>query len=126
MTGRARVELGEDGLLDLHPLRDRLDDEVDVAERLIRRRARDQAEDLLDLRGALLLGQLALLDELADLSLGDRARLGEARLDEVLADVLEDDRNAGGGDRLRDLTTHGAGADDGGLEHEHGADLLLG
>ena len=36
-------------------------------------------------------------------------------------DVLEHDGDAGGGDGLGDLAAHGAGADDGGLEHEHGA-----
>ena len=45
--GRDLVELGEDGLLDLHPLGDRLDDEVDVAEALVLGGAGDQPEDLL-------------------------------------------------------------------------------
>ena len=49
-----------------------------------------------------------------------QAGLDEARLHERVVDVLEDDGNARGGDRLGDLTAHGACADDGGLEHEHG------
>ncbi len=69
MAGRDRVELGEDRLLDLHPLGDGLDDEVDVAEAVVARRAVDAAEDLLDLGGRLLLGELALLDEAGDLAL---------------------------------------------------------
>ena len=76
------------------------------------------------LRGALLLGEPPLLHELAGLLLGDAARLRDAGIDQVLADVLQHDGNAGGGDRLRDLAAHGAGADDGGLEHEHGRGLL--
>ena len=70
VAGRAGVELGEDRLLDLHPLRAR------PRRRSRRRRTPSyvvvpviRPSDLLDLRGALLLGQLALLDELADLAL---------------------------------------------------------
>ena len=44
-----RVELGEDGLLDLHALGHGLDHEVDVAEALVVGRAGDAAEDLLEL-----------------------------------------------------------------------------
>ncbi len=119
MAGRDGVELGEDRLLDLHALRDGLDDEVDVAEARVARRALDQADDAVDLGGGLLLGELALLDQAADLAGGDVAGLGEAGVDELLLDVLEDDGEACGGDRLRDLPTHRSGADDGGLEHEH-------
>ena len=67
--GRDGVELGEDGLLDLHALGHGLDDEVDVAEALVGGRAVDAPDDLLDLRRGLLLGELALLDQLADLAL---------------------------------------------------------
>ncbi len=62
--------------------------------------------------------QLLLLDEAAELALRHLARLVEAGIDELLVDVLEDDGDLGGGDRLRDLATHGSGADDGGLEDE--------
>ena len=81
----------------------------------------DAPDDLLDLRRGLLLGEPALLDQAVDLALGDVARLVEAGLDELVLDVLEHDGGAGGGDGLGDLAAHGAGADDGGLEHEHGA-----
>ena len=92
---------------------------------VVGRRARDPPDDLLDLGVGLLLGDLALLDELADLAGGHVARLVEAGVDELLLDVLEHDGDAGGGDRLRDLAAHGAGADDGGLEHEHGVRVSL-
>jgi hypothetical protein len=49
----------------------------------------------------------------------------EARVDELLLDVLEDDVEPGGGDRLCDLSAHRSGADDGGLEHEHVSVQLL-
>ena len=53
----------------------------------------------------------------------------EAGVDEALVDVLEDHWDVGGGDHLRDLAAHHAGADDGGLEDEHAltlaADLVL-
>ena len=119
MAGRDGIQLGEHGLLDLHPLGHGLDHEIDVAEMLIRGRALDPSQDLLDLRRALLGGDALLLYELGDLALGDFARLIETRLHEVLVDVLEHDRESGGGDRLGDLATHGARSDDGGLEHEH-------
>ena len=81
-------------------------------------------EDLLDLRGGLLLGEPALLDQAGDLALGDRAGLGQPGVHEVLADVLQLDRDPGGGDGLGDLAAHGPGADDGGLEDEHGPDVI--
>ena len=40
-------------------------------------------------------------------------------VDELLVDVLDDDGDVGGGDRLGDLAAHGAAADDGGLGNEH-------
>ena len=82
MAGRARVELGEHLLLDLHPLRNRFDDEVDVAERVVGGRALDQAERALDLGGRLLLGDPALLREAGDLALADLASLLQPRVDE--------------------------------------------
>ena len=117
--GRDLVELGEDGLLDLHLLGRGLDHEVDVAEAVVVGGALDPAHDLLEPGVGLLLGQLLLLDELVELALGDLAGLLEAVVDELLVDVLEDDGDVGGGDRLRDLAAHRAGADDGGLEDEH-------
>ena len=47
------------------------------------------------------------------------ARLLEPLVDEPLVDVLEHDRQVGGGKRLGDLAAHRAGADDGRLENEH-------
>ena len=119
VAGRRRVELAEDRLLDLHPLRHRLDDEVDVAELLVGRGAGDQAHHLGEAGVGLLLGQLLLLDQAGELALGDGARLLDRGVDELLVDVLDDDGDVGGGDRLRDLTAHGAAADDGGLGNEH-------
>ena len=116
-----RVELAEDGMLDRDALRHGLDDEVDVAEVLVGGGAADAPDDLLHLGRCLLLGQAPLLDEALDLSLRDVARLVETGLDELVPDVLEHHGNARGGDGLGDLAAHGAGADDGGLEHEHGA-----
>ena len=68
MARRERVELGEDGLLDRHPLGHGLDDEVDVAEALVLGRAVDAPEDLGRLRVGLLLGDLLLVDEVAELA----------------------------------------------------------
>ncbi len=69
VAGRGGVELGEHGLLDLDLLRHGLDHEIDVAEVRVGGRAVDAPEHLLDLRLALLCGELALLDELAHLAL---------------------------------------------------------
>jgi hypothetical protein len=113
------VELGEHALLDVHTLGHRLDHEVDVAEALIRGRAVDAAEHLLDLSLALLGREPALLDELSDLATGDVAGLIETCLDECVVDVLEHHGDTRGGDRLGYLAAHGAGANDGGSEHEH-------
>ena len=103
-----------------HLLGHRLDDEVDVAEAAVVRRARDPAEHARDLLGRLFLVQLALLDELRRLALRHLARLGEAVVDEPLLDVLEHDGHVRARDHLRDLAAHDAGADDRGLEDEHG------
>ena len=117
--GVTLVELGEDGLLDLHPLGDRLDDEVDVAEALVLGGARDQPEDLLATRVGLLLGDLLLLHQAGELALGHLARLGQPRVDELLLDVLHHHRDVCRGDHLRDLAAHRSGAEHRGLEHEH-------
>ena len=119
MAGRGGVELAEDGLLDLHLLRHRLDHEVDVAELLVGGGAGDPAHHLGEAGVGLLLGQLLLLDQAGELALGDRARFLDRGVDELLVDVLDDDGDVGGGDRLRDLAAHGAAADDGGLGNEH-------
>ena len=79
VAGRGGVDLAEDGLLDLHLLRHRLDHEVDVAELLVAGGAGDQAHHLGEAGVGLLLGQLLLLDQAAELALGDRARLLDAR-----------------------------------------------
>ena len=119
MAGRDRVELAEDGLLDLHLLRHRLDHEVDVGEVLVGGRADDPAEHLVEAGVGLLLGHLFLFDQPGEFALGDRARFLDRGIDELLVDVLDDDGDVGGGDRLRDLAAHGAAADDGGLGNEH-------
>src|SRR6187549_856577 len=125
---RGGVELAEDRLLDLHPLRHRLHHEVDVAELLVAGRPGDPAHDLGEAGVGLLLGQLLLLDEAAELALGDGAGFLDGGIDELLVDVLDDDGDVGGGDRLRDLAAHGAAADDGGLRNEHwlGVPLRIG
>jgi hypothetical protein len=119
VAGRRRVELCEHRVLDLHLLRHGLDDEVHVAERVVGGGAGDEAERALGLRGGVLLRQLALLDELRNLALGDLARLLQSRVDEPLVDVLEHDRDAGGRDDLGDLASHHPRADDPCFEHEH-------
>ena len=123
VAGRRGVELGEDGLLDLHPLRHGLDHEVDVAEARVGGAAVDTPDDLLDLRSALLLGQLAALDQFPDLTRGHVASLVEPGLDERVVDVLELHRDARGRDRLGDLPAHRPCTYDGCLEHEHAAFL---
>ncbi len=119
MARRHGVELGEDRLLDLHLLGRRFDHEVDVAEVGVVGGAGDSAHHDLELLVGLLLRQLLLLDEAIKLALGHFPRLVEPVVHELLLDVLEDDGDLGGCDRLRDLATHGSGADDGGLENEH-------
>ena len=114
-----RVDLAEDRLLDLHLLRHRLDHEVDVAELLVAGGADHVPHHLGEPRVGLLLGQLLLLDQAGELALGDAAGFLEGGVDELLVDVLDDDGDVGGGDRLRDLPAHGAAADDGGLGDEH-------
>jgi hypothetical protein len=81
----------------------------------------DAFEQLRDLGAGGVFLELAALDELSDLVLGDLPRLRQAGLDEVVLDVLEHDWDAGRGDGLGDLTAHRSGADDGGLEDEHGS-----
>ena len=126
VAGGGGVELAEDGLLDLHLLRHRLDHEVDVAELLVARGAGDQAHHLGEAGIGLPLRQLLLLDQAGELPLGDRARLLDRGVDELLVDVLDDDWDIGRGDRLRDLAAHGAAADDGGLRYEHWLVFLRG
>ena len=124
VAGRGGVELGEHGLLDRDLLRHGLDHEVDVAEVRVGGRAGDAAEHLVDLRLALLLRELALLDELADLPGADAQGLVEAGLHERVVDVLQHHRDPGGRDRLGDLAAHRPGAHDSSLEYEHLIDLL--
>ena len=119
MAGGGGVDLAEDRLLDRHLLRHRLDHEVDVAELVVGGGAGDQAHHLGEAGVGLLLGQLLLLDQAGELALGDRAGLLDGGVDELLVDVLDDDGDVGGGDRLGDLAAHGAAADDGGLGNEH-------
>src|SRR5215210_1875319 len=126
VAGGGRVEVGEDLVLDLHLLRDGLDDEVDVAEAVVLRRAGDQPERVLELGVGLFLGQLLLLDQLGGLALGDLACLLEALVHEFLFDVLEEDGDVGGGDDLGDLPAHDPGPHDSGFEDEHGGILSRG
>ena len=123
VAGRRGVELGEDGLLDVHALGHGLDHEVDVAEARVGGAAVDAPDDLLDLRVALLLGQLAALDQFPDLARGHVAGLVEPGLHELVVDVLELHGDARGRDRLGDLAPHRPRAYDGCLEHEHAAFL---
>ena len=95
-----------------------LDHEVDVAEARVVGRAVDAPDDLVDLRAACSSLSLPFLTSWRP-ALRDAARLVEARLHELLLDVLEDDGDAGGGDGLGDLAAHRSCADDGGLEDEH-------
>ena len=118
--GRDLVELGEDRLLDLHPLGHRLDREVHVPEALVVGRAGDAPEDLLALAVGVLLADLLLLDQVAELRLGHLPGLLEPDVHELLLDVLEDDRDPRGGDHLSNLTAHGPGAHHSGFEDEHG------
>ncbi len=71
-------------------------------------------------------GDLLLLDEAVEAALRDLAGLLEAVVDELLIDVLEDDVDVGGGDRLGDLAAHRAGADDCSLEDEHLSPIVRG
>jgi hypothetical protein len=68
-------------VLDLHALRHGLDDEVDVAERVVARRAGDAPERALDLLAACSASR-GPSHELGGLALGDRAGLLEALVDE--------------------------------------------
>ncbi len=119
VSGRARIQLGEHGLLDRHPLGDRLDHEVHVAEPVVLRGAGDPAHGLLELGLGLLCGQLLLLDQALELAVRDLAGLGEALVDELLVDVLQHHRQVRSGKRLGDLAAHRAGAHDRALENEH-------
>ena len=125
MAGRDGVELGEDGLLDLHPLGDGLDHEVDVAEAVVGRSCpgcgRRSPRSAASACSSVSLPFLTSLPTWPGVTL--RASV-EAGVDELLLDVLEDDGDPGGGDRLGDLPAHGSGADDGGLEDEHGSSWL--
>ena len=71
------------------------------------------------LRVGVLLADLLLGDERAELAFGHLPGLLEARVDELLLHVLQDHGYAGGGDDLGDLAAHRAGPHDGGFEHEH-------
>ena len=91
------------------------------------------ATGLLTSRGSVLRAQMRVTpldDEQGHVGLGLALRhlacLLEAVVDELLVDVLDDDGDVGRGDRLRDLTTHRAGADDRGLEDEHSVGTLRG
>src|SRR5581483_4525160 len=113
------VELAEYGLLDLHALRYRLHHEVHVAEGVVGGGPGDAAADLLELAVRVLLRDLLLLHEAAELATGDLAGLLEALVHEALLDVLEHHRQAGRRDGLGDLAAHRAGAHHGGLEYVH-------
>src|SRR5439155_1593874 len=80
--------------LDLHLLRNGLDHEVDLAEAVVRGRPVYAPHHRLELRGTLLGGELAALDEFGELALRHVAGLAHARLHELLIDVLEHPRDA--------------------------------
>jgi hypothetical protein len=119
VTGRRLVELAVNRLLDLHPLGNGLDHDVDVAELLIGGRADDQGHHLFEAGIGRLLGELLLRDQLVELRLGDLARLLERVIDELLLDVLHHHGDVGSGDDLGDLAAHRAAAQHGGLEDKH-------
>ena len=106
------VELGEDGLLELHALGHRLDHEIDAAEALIAGRGLDQGEPALDLGGI----DLARLHPPCP----DRAGLRHPRIDAPPVDVRQDHRHARIGDRVGDAGSHRARPDDGCSEDGHG------
>jgi hypothetical protein len=106
-------------VLDLHLLGNRLDHEVDVAEVVVVGGPVDPPGDLLELTVGVVLGDLLLLDEPAELVLGHLVGLLQPLVHELLLHVLQDDGDVGGRDHLGDLPAHGAGAHDGGLEHVH-------
>src|SRR4051794_19458102 len=120
VPGGGGIQVGEDLLLDVHSFRDRLDDEVDIAELVVGGRSGDAPQDRGDLLVGLLLGDLLLLDLRSGLDLRYLFGLLQALVDELLVDVLEDYGNAGRADDLGDLATHRAGSDDGGFRYEHG------
>ena len=113
------IELPIDRLLDLHPLGNRLDHEVDVAEPVVGGRPADQTHHLVEAGVGLLLGHLLLRDEPVELRLGHLTRLLQRVVDELLVDVLDDNWDVGVGDYLGDLPAHRAAAQHGGLEDEH-------
>ena len=124
MSGHRRVELCEDVLLDLHLLGHSLDDEVGLAKARVGDRAADPSQHLLELGLRLLGAQLLALHEPVELAPGDVSRLLQARLHQLLVDVLEHDWYSRRGDCLGDLAAHRPGADNGGFEHEHALVLL--
>src|SRR5690606_31494959 len=81
--------------------------------------AGDAAHHLLEARVGLLLGDPFLLHLAGELPGGHVAGFLDRGVDELLVDVLDHDWDVGGGDRLRDLATHRASADNGGLGYEH-------
>ena len=98
------VELGEELLLELHPLRDGLDDQLAVLDRLERGAERDPAHQ----RGDVVLGQLAAGDRTA-------GRVGDVPLGslEALVVVLDaHDLDPGAGEHLGDARSHRAQSDD--------------
>ena len=108
------VEVGEELVLDADLLRDGLDDDVDVAERLALGGPGESAED----RVGVALLEAALVD-LAGEVLGD---LGGDGVDLVLAARDVGDGEAVGGEDLDHAGRHGAGADDtDGLDRPGGA-----
>jgi len=125
MPGGRSVQLGEHGALDLHALRRRLDDEVDVAEVGVVERAVDATHDLIEAGVGLLLGHFLLGDEPVEAGLGQLARLVEAVVDELLLDVLEHNREIRRRDRLGDFAAHRAGADHCRLEYEQLASVQV-
>src|SRR4051794_27392410 len=122
VAGCRGIEVAEDLLLDVHPLRDGLDHEVDVAQLVVGGRSGDPPEDLADLLVGLVLGDLLLLDLRSGLDLRDLFGLREALVDELLVDVLEDDWDARRADDLGDFSAHRPSTDDGGFGYEHGGE----
>ena len=119
MTGSRRIELGENLLLDLHPLRYRFDGEIDVAKAVVLRRSGDEAKRVLEVALRLLLGQLLLGDQPPKLILRDLAGLRQTLVDEALIDVLQHYRQIRSRQNLGNLAAHRPGSHHRRFEHEH-------
>jgi hypothetical protein len=110
VVGDDPVELGEDRLLDLQRLHDRLDDDVGPGQGVELGGEADPAQQL----GLLGLAQLLALDR----PVGGVLEVGATALDPLVVLLHADDVEAVAGEDLRDAGPHGAESD-----HADGADV---